>query len=244
MSVTIRLSASSSYWPAMTIPEYQVLTVARDFPLQKNWDSPVWRQIPALSIASFRPEGSDHRPRTQAKLLGSPSALHGFFQVWDHYVRCIHGGFQQPVYQDSCVEFFVQPKTGGGYFNFEFNCGGAMLASYIVDPTRVEHGFKDFTLLTREQGRQVDIYHSLPAPVEPEITGDITWYIEFRLPLALLEQYTGPLGDIAGQTWRANFYKCGDATSHPHWASWSPVDALNFHLPHYFGRIHFTQSGK
>ncbi|MEW6117215.1 MAG: carbohydrate-binding family 9-like protein, partial [Nitrospirota bacterium] len=39
--------------------------------------------------------------------------------------------------------------------------------------------------------------------------------------------------------WRANFYKCGDATSHPHWASWAPVEALNFHLPHCFGTICF-----
>lgn len=26
--------------------------------------------------------------------------------------------YQDPVYKDSCVEFFLQPKEGRGYFNF------------------------------------------------------------------------------------------------------------------------------
>ncbi|MBU4262253.1 MAG: carbohydrate-binding family 9-like protein [Proteobacteria bacterium] len=223
----------------MTIIEYPVLSVPLAFELQKEWDSPLWQQAPALPIAAFRPESTNHRPQTEVKLLCSPVALHGFFRVRDRYVRCVHDRFQQPVYQDSCVEFFVQPQVSGGYFNFEFNCGGSMLASYIVDPTRTEHGFRDFTPLTMEQGSQVSIYHSLPVLVEPEITNDLTWFIEFRLPFALLEKYVGPLGEIKGQVWRANFYKCGDKTSHPHWAAWSPVDELNFHLPHCFGRITF-----
>lgn len=224
----------------MALPEYTVLSVPHALELQKQWDSPVWRQAPVLPVAAFRPESTDHRPRTEAKLLRSPAALHGFFRVRDRYVRCVHERFQQAVYKDSCVEFFVQPTTDGGYFNFEFNCGGAMLASYIIDPTRVEHGFKDFTRLTAGQGSLVSIYHSLPPLVEPEMGDDVTWLIEFRIPFALLEQYAGPLGDPAGRVWRANFYKCGDETSHPHWAAWSPVDELNFHLPRCFGRIRFA----
>ena len=35
------------------------------------------------------------------------------------------------------------------------------------------------------------------------------------------------------------FFKCGDKTSHPHWASWNPVDELNFHLPRCFSEIIF-----
>jgi hypothetical protein len=49
-----------------------------------------------------------------------------------------------------------------------------------------------------------------------------------------------PLGPMSSQSWRDNFYKCGDQTSHPHWASWSPVDDLNFHLPRCFGTICFV----
>jgi hypothetical protein len=75
--------------------------------------------------------------------------------------------------------------------------------------------------------------------VEPEIQEPTTWFIEFRIPISLLEKYVGPIGDPRGQRWTANFYKCGDKTSHPHWISWAPVDQLNFHLPRCFGPIVF-----
>jgi len=75
--------------------------------------------------------------------------------------------------------------------------------------------------------------------VEPEIQSPIEWMLEFHIPIKLLEKHAGPVGDPAGQTWRANFYKCGDRTSHPHWASWSNVDELNFHLPRCFGALIF-----
>jgi hypothetical protein len=227
----------------MTPPAYTILPIDHTFAPQGHWDSPVWRQAPALHINNFRPEGSDHRPRTEAKLLRGPAGLHGIFRVRDRYVRCVHTNFQDPVYQDSCVEFFVQPKTGGGYFNFEFNCGGAMLAFFITDPARVENGFKAFARLSAEEAELVKIFHSLPRIVEPELRDETTWLIEFFIPFALLARYAGPLGEIAGQVWRVNFYKCGDKTSHPHWASWAPVDELNFHLPRCFGDLHFQQGG-
>ena len=54
---------------------------------------------------------------------------------------------------------------------------------------------------------------------------------------SLLEAYVGPIGDLSGQTWRANLYKCADHTSHPNWASWSPIQRLSFHLPEFFGEL-------
>jgi hypothetical protein len=52
--------------------------------------------------------------------------------------------------------------------------------------------------------------------------------------LALLERYTGP---ITEKSWRGNFYKCGNATSRPHWLSWAPLTDRNFHLPVCFGSL-------
>ena len=44
-----------------------------------------------------------------------------------------------------------------------------------------------------------------------------------------------------GVSWRANFYKCADKTSHPHWLTWAEIDYPNpkFHLPDFFGRLDF-----
>jgi hypothetical protein len=68
--------------------------------------------------------------------------------------------------------------------------------------------------------------------VEPERATE--WSLRVRIPFALFEHYTGVKAD---NEWRGNFYKCGDETSHPHWMAWSPVSALNFHLPECFGSL-------
>ena len=203
------------------------------------WDGPAWRTVLPLSIDCFRPEGSDHRPRTQCKLLFNDSNIFGIFRVEDQFVRSIHTGFQADVWQDSCVEAFIQPKDCPGYFNFEFNCGGALLAYYVTDPVRRNGRLQRYTPLLPDEDAKIKRFTSLAPSVEPEIETPLTWLLEFAVPLSVLEKYAGPLGKIKGQAWRANFYKCGNETSHPHWASWTPLSARNFHDPASFGQIRF-----
>jgi hypothetical protein len=203
------------------------------------WKASCWRAVPVLTVSHFRSESSDHRPLTRVKMGYSAEGLTGIFRVNDRFVRSVRTGYQEAVFKDSCVEFFVQPLEGKGYFNFEFNCGGAMLASYITDPARTTSGFKAWKPLRFEDCRRVSIRHTLPPVVDPEKDTPIIWHLAFFIPFSLLETYAGSLPRGPGTTWRANFYKCGDETSHPHWASWSPVDGVNFHLPRCFGRIGF-----
>ncbi len=208
--------------------------------IAEPWDSAVWKAAPALQVSCYRQEGSNHHPHTQCKLLYDRENIYGIFRVSDRHVRCIHTGFQSAVYKDSCVEFFLQPKNAGGYFNFEFNCGGALLASYVTDPTRTSGTVRGFIPLTPDEDLQIKRSSNLPRIIEPEITGHIIWYLEFSIPFAVLEKYAGVLTGISGEIWRANFYKCGNDTSHPHWGSWSPLSELNFHLPAEFGIIRFA----
>jgi hypothetical protein len=220
--------------------ERPVTTVRRASPAPRpedGWDGPAWAAAETIEVARFRPEGSDHRPRTRARLLHDGSTLFGLFRVEDRHVRSVHTRFGEPVYQDSCVEIFLEPKPGRGYLNFEMNAGGALLASHVTDHRRTPDGFAAFRGLTAEEGGRVRVRSTLPAVVDPEIEAD--WEVAFAIPVALLEECVGPIGALPGQEWRANLYKCGDRTSHPHWASWSPVDALNFHLPHCFGTLRF-----
>jgi hypothetical protein len=207
--------------------------------LRGTWDGPAWRSVPALSIDYFRPEGTDHKPRTQCKLLFNDSSIFGIFRVEDQFVRSLHTGFQAEVWKDSCVELFLQPNNCSGYFNFEFNCGGALLASYVTDSRRVNGRLQGYTPLLNDDDSQIERFASLPAKVEPEIAAPLTWLLEFAIPLVVLEKYTGLLQEIRGQSWRGNVYKCGNETSHPHWASWSPLATRNFHDPASFGRITF-----
>lgn len=204
------------------------------------WSGSAWQQAETLKIDKFRPESSSHRPRTQARLLHTQDGIFGIFRVEDRYVRCRHTRDMDPVYQDSCVEFFAQPNPDRGHFNFEFNCGGSLLCFYVGDPTRVTDGFKHSTSLSEEDRKQIARYHSMPKLVEPEIARPVEWVLEFFIPYAVLEQYVGSVDHEPGAEWRANFYKCADNTSHPHWASWAAVDELNFHLPRCFGTVQFA----
>jgi hypothetical protein len=207
-----------------------------------GWDLPVWAGAETLEIASFRPESSPHRPRTLARLLYDTDGIHGIFQVMDRFVRCTRSHYFDDVWKDSCVEFFAQPRPDRGYFNFEFNCGGAFLCSYIVNPERTPEGFKEFTRLPASLGQTIRVCSSLPPKIEVERTEPVTWTLRFFIPFALFEPYTGRLEPAAGRRWRGNFFKCAEETSHPHWASWAPVDEFNFHRPACFGSLRFAEA--
>jgi hypothetical protein len=221
--------------------EYRLEKASAAFDLNAAWDDPAWVGAHTAQITHFRPESSSHRPSTSVRLLYDSRGIGGIFKVQDQYVRCIRPNYFDEVWKDSSVEFFVEPKTGRGYFNFEFNCGGAFLCSHITNPERGPGGFKQFTKLPFEIGQAVKVRSSLPRLVEKEVSEPIVWTLQFYIPLTVLEHYVGPLGELPGQIWRGNFFKCAEEVSHPHWASWSPVDEFNFHLPRCFGALRFAE---
>ncbi len=202
---------------------------------------PVWMAADTLWLEHFHAKSSTHRPRVSARVLYGDDELYLYFLIEDRYIRSIRTTYQASVCRDSCVEWFVRPKPDKGYFNFEINAGGTLLLYYISDAGRTAKGFKEWQPVDWEHAKLAEIHTSLPETVEPEITEPLTWWMKARIPLALFEAYVGPIGDLSGQTWHANFYKCADETSHPHWASWQEVgDPLDFHKPHCFGPITFA----
>jgi hypothetical protein len=221
------------------LPEYTVRLASPLPGLGEGWDHPAWARAATAEAGHFRPESSAHSPRTLVRLLHGRDGIRGVFHIDDQYVRSTRTGYLAQVWKDSCVEFFMQPRVDRGYFNLEMNAGGAHLCYYVEDSARTPAGLKKFTPLPKEDGCQIQVRSSLPETVEPEVREPLGWELNFFIPFAVLEKYVGTLGGISGQSWRGNFYKCGEDLSHPHWASWAPVDELNFHLPRCFGAIHF-----
>jgi len=208
------------------------------FTIDADWNKPAWRNVQPLELTHAMGDRPQHFPRTQAKLLYDDQAIYVIFRVEDRYVRAVAQAHQDNVFADSCVEFFFAPAAGigTGYFNLEMNCGGTMLFHYQVVPRQ-----SPIRLSRHELGR-VTVAHCLPRIVDPEITEPTIWTVEYRLPVDLLEKYYPAASRPApGVTWRANFYKCADGTSHPHWLTWSRVDnpVPDFHVPRFFGRLEF-----
>jgi len=221
--------------------EYIVARTPVPPPLDAPPGHPAWAPARVGEVATFLDRSSDHRPRTHFRVMYDDRGLYVMFTVDDRYVRAEWMRPQESVCKDSCVEFFVQPHPDRGYFNFELNCVGTILLYYIEDHTGSPGGKRTSTPVDPAHLAHIKIWHELQGPIVNEIASPCTWRVSYHVPFALFEDYAGPLGTPTGHAWRANFYKCGDNTSHPHWASWAPIDGIfNFHLPQYFAPLRFA----
>ena len=205
------------------------------------WDGSIWSQAETAVIASPAIALETAAPQTEARVLHDETNLYGLFRVQDHSILARQTQYNSWTCFDSCVEFFFQPhpestsKSENGYFNLEISATGAHLLYYVRNWTPVGDYYADFTAIPEEDGRLFETRSSVTELVPQERPGELTWFVQFRIPLAVAEKYCGSIGTLSGQHWRGNFYKCGDQLNPPHWLAWSPVTELNFHLPHCFG---------
>ncbi|MGH1364957.1 MAG: carbohydrate-binding family 9-like protein [Calditrichia bacterium] len=201
-----------------------------------NWEHDNWKSIRAETLTHHMGEHPNHFPDVQFKVAYCSEALYVIFRVEDQYVRAMATAHEDPVYEDSCVEFFFSPsrQQTTRYFNLEMNCCGKMLFHAQKAP-------REGVVLRTDERNKVDIAHTLKGSINKEIKTDITWGVEYRLPFTILEHYASVERPAPDTVWRANFYKCADKSSHPHWLTWAPVDhpKPDFHRPEFFGEIFF-----
>jgi hypothetical protein len=217
---------------------YRVERLKAPLTINAKWDKPAWQKIAPIELTRFMGKRPSHFPHTQARLAYDQQALYVIFRVEDQYVRAATREHQGSVCQDSCVEFFFTPgpDSSAGYFNLEMNCGGTMLFNFQLIP------WKNAVAIKPSDLERIEVAHTMPRIVDSEIAEQTTWTVEYRVPFDLLTAYCPTAQKPSpGVTWRANLYKCADATSHPHWLTWAPVDnpTPNFHMPKFFGRLSF-----
>ncbi len=95
---------------------------------------------------------------------------------------------------------------------------------------------------TRRTPGSSRVAHTLPARVDPELDGPVTWQVGYRIPWRMLRAYAAVTPPAPGVLWRANFYKCADSSSHPHWLTWAPIEwpKPDFHRKEFFGTLAFA----
>ncbi|MBU1418086.1 MAG: carbohydrate-binding family 9-like protein [Proteobacteria bacterium] len=201
------------------------------------WDKSPWKDIPSQLIQYYMGSKPDHFPKVEVKITYDDMVIYLMFRVADRYVRAVAAEHQDNVWEDSCVEFFFTPDSdvSKGYFNIEMNCGGTMLFHFQPGAGQ------DRVVIPKSECEKIRCAHSLPRIVDPEIEESVTWTVEYWIPTTLLKKYCQVVMPAPEVVWRANFYKCADKTSHPHWLTWSPVTFAkpNFHLPQFFGILEF-----
>ncbi len=149
-------------------------------------------------------------------------ALH--MEAYESDPKRVYTMYNQPVYTDSCLEFFVncnpeQPL----YINFEMNANGAFLSA--LRPGR--------------KGKQPihELMSDLPAVMAKQY--EDRWTVDAFFTLSQIKTLFGKDSFAEGDVLKGNFYKCGDETPIPHFGMWAPIDleSPDFHRPEFFGDL-------
>lgn len=131
-----------------------------------------------------------------------------------------------PVYMDSAMEAFFQ-FTPDGYFNFEINSNGAILAQYGQErQKRTYLNPEIISLLELSCVRRAD-----------------SWTLNFYVPFTLIRQFIPTFTLRQGSAFTLNFYKIAENPICQHFASYAPIKSPepNFHLPQFFANAVITE---
>lgn len=195
----------------------------KEYRVARTLQKPDWTTVEKASV-EICPWCDEYRPETFAQLAYQEGK--GFWvrmTCRETDPKAVYTQPDDPVCQDSCLEFFADfdPSAQKGYLNCEANSLGTMLLGF--GPQR--HG--------RQRVREM----GCPLPkLTAFCTGEF-WGWEGFFSLELVEQLWGKKSFAAGETFRANFYKCGDKTEVEHYCVWNRVETPNpdYHRPEYFG---------
>ena len=184
------------------------------------------RETVAESVSCVNWEEYPYAPEVSVRLAYSEKALILLYKVYEEHVLGNVLDNNGPVWEDSCVETFIQDPVNEGYYNIEVNCIATKLAAHRLSRT-------DFELFNEEKLAEIKCWSSL----EHKKTDlrDQEWTLLEIIPFSAIGLESAP------DHLNVNFYKCGDNCSRAHYLSWSPIGLLkpDFHCPEFFGKLRF-----
>jgi len=163
------------------------------------------------------------------RLAHDNEKLYLHYSVVGEQLRAVNTEDFGSVWQDSCVEFFMQRDGEAGYRNFECNVLGALLSRNnesrskgVLQPKEIMSAISRLSTINHRYENDIQV-------------SDWTMFLEIPKKALGFDENE----KLSGQKIRANFYKCGDETPEPHYLSWSPIDlpSPNFHVPQFFGLL-------
>lgn len=173
-----------------------------------------------------------YRPEVRFNIAYTTREILLKYYIKEKYFKAEKTVTNQMVCEDSCVEFFVSPENDGIYYNLEFNAIGTCLLG--TGTSR-----KDSSLAPAEVVSKIRKITTAGNKPVTEIKGEYKWTITLAIPMEVFFKHE--IIDLKGRTFRANFYKCGDKLTEPHYLTWDVVGtpAPDYHQPGYFGQLKF-----
>lgn len=152
------------------------------------------------------------------------------YYVQEKDIRALYCRPNEPVYKDTCVEFFISFADEKNYYNFEFNCIGTGRVGYGSDRNHRN-------LLCEKVVKNIKKHSVITS--NASCADDISWELTLLIPFEAFYFHT--FTSLKNVACKVNFYKCGDDLPEPHFVSWKYIKAEkpDFHLSEYFGDLTF-----
>lgn len=187
---------------------------------------PNWEKVPKANIDCYQWESEQkYRPQNSFQMcMVKNKGIYVRMKTDETVIRIACRRRDEPVYEDSCLEFFFKPfEERSEYINIEVNAYGAYLSQF-------------------GSGKENRVFIKSLTEEAPQVKSQITdngWQTEIFVPCNLFKdlyglEFAADEGDYYG-----NFYKCGDKTEVYHYGSFAPMSQLppGFHNPDLFAKI-------
>ena len=194
----------------------------KEYVLKRVEDQPDWSQIPVMHI-DYQKKDVQHGVTAQSQLCWSDEGIHVHLSCKEEKIRKELTEKLDPIWEDSCLEFFIRPTEDMHYFNIEFNPNCALFLGYSMRKPNIT--------------RLILPNHMATFKPVANLTQD-GWEITYIVPFSLIQNFFPTFEPKSGTKFYGNCYKCGDKTEIPHFLMWNPLPLeASFHSPEYFGRL-------
>ena len=216
----------------MKVAEVKRTELRSDYPSLKEISDSLDHQEKRIRIDTINWRDYNYKPEVGLSITYSGHEIFLKYYVNESYFKAEKTESNQMVCEDSCVEFFVSPEDDGIYYNLEFNgIGTCLLGSGTERANSVRANPEIISKIRRvsSEGKK---------PFKEKV-GENIWTITIAVPFEVFFHHK--IRDLKGKTFKANFYKCGDMLSVPHYVTWNPVgtEKPDYHQPEYFGALKF-----
>ncbi len=186
---------------------------------------------PCHKIDTINWQKFDYQPKVSFCIAHTKDAIQLKFNVEEQYILAQTKATNGEVYKDSCVEFFIT-FDNEHYYNFEFNCVGTRYLAYGANRNNREK-------INPAIVEQITTASTLGDKTFQEKEGNFSWSMEINIPKSCFVY--SDIKDFSGMEARANFYKCGDELTRPHFLTWQPINTENpdFHQIKYLAPVKF-----
>jgi hypothetical protein len=183
----------------------------------------------SIDIAPWR--AYNYKPEVSFSIAHGGDCIFLKFYVVEDVVKASYYKPDDPVYKDSCVEFFISFDDDEEYYNLEFNTIGTCKLNFGKNRNQrlriSDELIKTIRFLATIRNNTIN--HSQ----------GIKWELALAIPTAVFSKHN--IKSLSEKKCSANFYKCGDDLPVPHFLCWNNIQSPepDFHLQEYFGEILF-----